>query len=361
MKPITPINIPAKGFTLVELMVAATLGLIILAGAISMFVSNKRIYTEQEEMSRLQENARFAMTMIIQDLRMAGYSGCSGAPDQVNNNINGNTDPTDLFFYEPLEGSEAATNWEPSNSSEQVAAMLANTDGVTVRYFEPTDVHVMNPALTPASNQIHISAESGLQQGDAVAISDCGSLDAVVITAAPATSGCGAGTQSTGPTDACKTTITHNAGTPPAGAEPGNANATLSKAYNEEAEILRYVTHRYYVGNDANGAPMLFRQSGFNQVDAMVEGVENLQVMYGEDTSGNDAIADTYVAANAVSNWDDVVSVRVSILVRSIEEYGVDTDTKTYSLLGTDVGPINDRRRRRVFTATVDVRNRSLQ
>ena len=50
-----------QGFTIVELMVAATLGLLILAGAISMFISNKRIYTEQDEMGRLQENARFAM------------------------------------------------------------------------------------------------------------------------------------------------------------------------------------------------------------------------------------------------------------------------------------------------------------
>ncbi|MEM7469097.1 MAG: PilW family protein, partial [Pseudomonadota bacterium] len=281
---------------------------------------------------------------------------------QVNNHINGNADPTDLYFFEPLEGSESAANWEPGNSTDEVSSMLTGTDGITIRYLAPTDVNVMNPAVTLGSSQIHISAESGLEMGDAIVISDCASADAVIITSNPNTSGCsGTGQESTGPSDTCKTTVTHSAGTPGAGAEPGNANATLTKAYTEEAELLRYITHRYYIANDPSGAPMLFRQSGFNQVDAMVEGVENMQIMYGEDTSGADEVADVYVQADSVSDWADVVSVRISLLIRSVEEYGGDLDSATYSLLGNTVGPLNDRRRRRVFTATVDVRNRSLQ
>lgn len=353
-------KIPAKGFTIVELMVAATLGLLILAGAISMFVSNKRIYTEQEEMSRLQENARFAMNMLIYDLRMAGYSGCNGSVDQVNNNITGGTDATDLFFYEPLEGSEAAANWEPGNSTDGVSTMQTGSDGITVRYLAPTDINLMNPAMTTGTNQIHTSSESGLEKGDAIAISDCASADLVIITADPATSGCSSGQVSTGPTDTCKTNVTHAGGTPSSGAEPGNAVAALSKTYDLEAELQRYITHRYYVADDPNGNPVLMRQSGFNQVNVMVEGVENMQIMYGEDTTGSDSVADTYVDANTVANWDNVVSVRVSMLIRSVEEYGGDTDGATYQLLGNSVGPFNDRRRRRVFTTTVDVRNRSL-
>lgn len=353
-------KITAKGFTIVELMVAATLGLLILAGAISMFVSNKRIYTEQEEMSRLQENARFAMNMLIYDIRMAGYSGCNGSVDKVNNNINGGADATDLFFYEPLEGSEAAANWEPGNSTDGVSTMEAGSDGISVRYLAPTEINVMNPAMTVGTNQIHVSSESGLEKGDAIAISDCSSSDLVIVTADAATTGCTPGEESTGPADTCKTNVTHAGGTPSSGAEPGNATAALSKTYDQEAELLRYITHRYYVADDAGGNPVLVRQSGFNQVDVMVEGVENMQVMYGEDTTGSDSVADTYVDANTVADWDDVVSVRISLLVRSIEEYGADTDTATYQLLGNSVGPFNDRRRRRVFTTTVDIRNRSL-
>ena len=361
MNKLTTIKNRSKGFTIVELMVAATLGILILAGAISMFVSNKRIYTEQEEMSRLQENARFAMNMLVYDLRMAGYVGCTGSLDQVGNRINGGTDATDLYFFEPIEGSESAANWEPGNSTDEVSSMNTNSDAITIRYLAPTDINVMNPAMTPGSNQIHVSSESGLEQGDAVSISDCGSSDIVIITANPATVSCAAGQESSGPADTCKTNITYAPGTPPTGAEPGNASATLSKTYDQQAELLRYITHRYYVGNDPAGNPALFRQSKFNQVDLMVEGVENMQIMYGEDTTGSDSIADTYVNAATVANWEDVVSVRISILVRSIQEYGGDKDSTTYKLLGNDVGPMNDRRRRRVFTATVDVRNRSLQ
>ncbi|HJP37460.1 MAG TPA: PilW family protein, partial [Gammaproteobacteria bacterium] len=107
--------------------------------------------------------------------------------------------------------------------------------------------------------------------------------------------------------------------------------------------------------------PVLNRRSSeVNPVnpEEVIEGVENMQILYGEDTAGNDQIADTYVTAAAVADWDNVVSVRVSLLMRSVEEYGPDQDNATYDLLGTIIDPVDDRRRRRVFTATIQLRNR---
>ncbi|MFV1996945.1 MAG: PilW family protein, partial [Acidiferrobacterales bacterium] len=65
------------GFTLAELMVAVTIGLIVLAGASSVMVSNKKTYTAQDSLARMQENARAAMLMLTYDIRNIGYWGCN--------------------------------------------------------------------------------------------------------------------------------------------------------------------------------------------------------------------------------------------------------------------------------------------
>jgi len=51
------------------------------------------------------------------------------------------------------------------------------------------------------------------------------------------------------------------------------------------------------------------------------------------------------------------VSVRISILVRTVDQHGRDIDANVYQVNNTAVGPLNDNRRRRVFTTTATVRN----
>ena len=347
------------GFTIVELMVSATLGILILGGAISMFASNKRVYTEQDEMGRLQENARFALDLMVNDVRMAGHTGCADDMGTVTNHVNGAGVVGNLYNFMPIEGrDEAGATWLPSLSVDQVGTMVANSDSITLRYLAHTGIQSMTPAMTPASFEIHTSAGSDIVQGDVIAISDCVGADIFVATTTAATST--AGCVSVLPTDACRDTIEYQAGVI-AGAAPGNATAVLSRTYNAEATIWRYITNRYYVSNDAAGRPALFRQSGVAPPVALIDGVDNLEIKYGEDTAGSDRVADIYSDADAVVDWDNVVSVRFALLMRSIEEYGADLDTRTYTLLGRVIDPTpvaNDRRRRRVFTTTVEVRNR---
>ncbi|MDR0528047.1 MAG: PilW family protein [Zoogloeaceae bacterium] len=65
-----------KGFSLVELMVAATIGLVILGGVVVAFLTNRDSTRFNEEMMKLQENGRAVMSFLTEDLRMAGYAGC---------------------------------------------------------------------------------------------------------------------------------------------------------------------------------------------------------------------------------------------------------------------------------------------
>jgi type IV pilus assembly protein PilW len=64
------------GIGLVEIMVALVVSSLLIGGLIQIFSSNKQAYVLQDEMSRLQENGRFAFHFLMKDLRMAGYFGC---------------------------------------------------------------------------------------------------------------------------------------------------------------------------------------------------------------------------------------------------------------------------------------------
>ena len=74
-----------QGLTLIELLIAMLIGTLLILGASSMFIANKRVYKEVDYQGRLAENARFAMEMMIRDLRMAGFIGCAVREEVFNN------------------------------------------------------------------------------------------------------------------------------------------------------------------------------------------------------------------------------------------------------------------------------------
>ena len=375
-----------QGFTIVELMVAATLGLLILAGTVTMFVNNKRLYQDQQEIGRLQENARYAMDMLTRELRLTGHVGCLGDPALVNNNLknafagfapggandkklgssddaaaDAGLDTKEITVWTPstiVEGSENGGNWQPSNSTQVVGNMVAGSDALTLRFMEPTDFYPMNPPVASGGGTLRISAQSGLNAGDIVALADCDALEVVQITGAVAASGCTPSSAlSTGPDDTCLDTAPIAAGTV-SGIDPGNIQTIADDKFDSTAKFYRFRTHRYFVGVDPNGNTVLYRKSdnSAGPGDIIVDGIENMQVMYGEDTD-NDQSPDIYRDASAVVNWPNVVAVRIALLVRTELEYGPEEDTKTYDLLGTTVNPTDDRRQRQVATTTVLLRN----
>ncbi len=122
----------------------------------------------------------------------------------------------------------------------------------------------------------------------------------------------------------------------------------------------------YYIGKDTtnNNIPTLYRRrlvSGTTMVsEPLAEGVENMQILYGEDTdSPADGSANRYLPAGTGGlNMNNVVSVRVSLLLRSTED-NITTQKQPYTFNGATITPA-DRRLRRVFTTTIRIRNRGL-
>lgn len=143
---------------------------------------------------------------------------------------------------------------------------------------------------------------------------------------------------------------------------PCNASAEFSKQYDTAARVFRYVTRRYYIGNNANGNPSLYMDSNGGTAVEIVEGIESLQVLYGvrDLSSGATPPPIQYKKASAMAagDWPNVISVKIGVLARTPDNKDTDLDNNTYDVNGTALGPFNDRFSRRVFTATVLLKNR---
>ncbi len=122
----------------------------------------------------------------------------------------------------------------------------------------------------------------------------------------------------------------------------------------------------YYIAQDSTNSNVssLFCR-GYNPTNAsargpavpLVQGVEKLQVVYGLSASGGKSI-NQYVTASNVTNWRDVRSVRLGILVSSGQTGRVfDSRTRTFNLLGSGAVSFTDRTPRYVYTTAIKLNN----
>ena len=140
-----------------------------------------------------------------------------------------------------------------------------------------------------------------------------------------------------------------------------NTSINLSKTYQSDAEIFIFTSRSYYIANGAGGQPALWRldnntATGSDNPVELVEGVENMQILYGEDTD-NDRVPNRYFTVNSVGNLANVVAVRLSLLIRALDDNLLHA-AQTYNYNGANV-PATDHRLRHVFTTTINLRNRS--
>jgi len=337
-----------SGFSLVELMVSILLGLILMGGVLSIFFSSKVTYFANEKTARLQENGRVALDFLTHDLRSSGYQGCARNMEYTAT-INS---PASLLwsFVFPLQGfeSDGVGAYAPVLPIALNPAPLPDSDIMVVR-TPLRDSRMMRVQTNLASGTANIpvlnAVPAPVTTGQVMMITNCEYYSIFQVT------GWTAG--------APNGVIQHAIG----GSNPGNLTNDLGTPYSRGARVLALQTVIYYVANDpVTGNPGLYRQTGAVQpAELLIDDVQALQIAYGEDTD-SDRIANIYTTANAVVNWYDVVSVTLSMLVRS-NENGTNVDANNYPMLtpaigGRTLGPYNDRRQRMVFTTTIALRNR---
>jgi type IV pilus assembly protein PilW len=335
------------GISLVEVLVAMVISLFLLAGIVQVYLANSASYSFTNAVSRVQENARYAMDIMAQDLRMAGFFGCAvydpedpAAMDLLVNNLNtagpGYDPELHDFLSQPLvEGTE--------NDG------LNGSDSITLRGTSPGNVTVLPPYMS-TSAVVFVTQPHGLQADDIVMISNCRGGDIFQVTNINPMNG----------------TVVHNtgAGSPgnynPDNCQGGNAHC-FSQTYGADASLFRMQATTYTIAAGESGEPALWRSvNGVNQ--ELVDGIEQMQLLYGVDTTDDDhpnqymtsdLITDVVTAPN---NWNDVMSIRLMLLVRSAND-GVVEAPQVVNYNGATAAAA-DQRLRQVFTTTIALRNR---
>lgn len=324
--------------SLVEVMIAITLGLILTAGLIQMFVSNKRAYQVQDATNSLQENGRFAMKILVDSLRAADHwGGVEGSDVDGSPAVTGIGSCNSAWILDAKTGIQgfdgAASSPLPTDCIDD-ADYQANTDALVVRhaggeYFDSATVGSGTNA-----NEIWLRTAVGrrarLFLGSAIAslpadLYDAADVDAVGLynypyrVAAYFIRPC------------------------------SNKAGTECSATDDGGNPLPTLTRLSLVGNNL-------------EQQAMVNGIEEMQIEYGLDTN-LDNNAEHYVPAASVAAtaWNQVVSARISLVVRA-NERGTIADTQTYILPGgaTFTPSIAAQKYpRKIFTSVVQIRNRS--
>jgi type IV pilus assembly protein PilW len=344
------------GLSMIELMIAMVIGLILTAAVLQVFVGSRVTYSMQSGLAKLQENGRFATQYLSRDLRKAGFMGCSTNNSLANTVIDDGSDVWDFIDFSNVLSGEDNVDGTASYGTADPRSPLVGTDVVIIKYAD-SDGGCTVEDHNPTAASVRCELPHAFQKGDVLIVSDC-SHTAVF-------------QQSNTNNNATTATVVHNTGN----ATPGNctkglglpvlcgtANGT-AYTFPPGASVLQLRAYRFFVANNDYGEPSLYRQSssnssgtlGFAEPIELVEGVEDLQISYGEDT-GSDSKPDRYVVAGTVSDFDDVVAVRINLLIQSNEE-NIVQGGQSLQFNGATVN-LNDGRLRKVFTTTIAIRNR---
>lgn len=359
-------NYKQSGYSLIELMIASVIGLVVLSGAVTVFTSNKASQSLTSGMSQIQENGRVALDIIANGARLTGYQGCTNGIREPR--VLAADAPEALLVSESLWGATYdAGGWSPARPAE--LANLGNlpkenTDVIYVKHGSGRAT-ILNASMANASiNPIVLARNPDqLEGGDLVMISDCIGADIFRAT-----------TVSTGATNV---SVGFNA--------VDNTQANLSRAYEvtgdsayDPMRVMRFEANAYFVGdsgrNDRSGVPItsLFAldttDSPVGAPTELVEGVENMQIMYGEKLPNGSV---RYLPAGDPNlNMAQVTSIQIGLLLKSIDNISSRDDTKTYLIAGQEIGPpggatalshSGGKYMRAAFNTTVRLRNRTLQ
>lgn len=332
-----------KGLTLVELMISVALSLLLLAGVMVLFAGNKTSHRMQEGLSTVQETGRYALTVMKNDFIKSGYGGCTS---DVLKPVVIASSPLP-FVNDYASGKLVEGEDNVSGRTIEGVTLANNTDFVTIRgplssplFYVANAIHLP----TPLSVQGDASA---LAVGDFLLITDCAHTEIFKPTAITVSA-----------TSPPTTTIAH------AGSQNIRGGIFQSK-FGAEATVTRLATHTYFVApsswTNSSGATVqsLYRANGDGSPDELLQGVEDMQITYGVDANG-DGTVDSFYDASGVTDWTEVASVRVSLLVNSVEDASDTLAQYVYSPTGsTSVTPSNsaDRLIRQEFTAVLTSRN----
>ena len=349
------------GLSLVELMVAITISSVLLLGVSSVYLSTRHSNAVQDEFSRLQENGRFAIHTLVKEVRMAGYQGCTNLNRMQPNNIvsQGGGKDTDFDFTSAtaVVGHTACNGGTGAGCTpatpEGTLAVISGTEALTIRRSSSCSSKLTgNMGVRNANIQMAPGNPCNFAANEVMFITDCSTGDIFRAT------NVGQG--------AASTTIAH--------ANAGNTTNFLSKIYGQDARVMKWERLTYFIGPSTNGIAgnrSLFvnqDQGAGNVTTELVENVDDMQIEYRIDntlTGTGDPSVDTYMSGAQVQAgnlWANVMAIRIHLLTTTRDNTAnknSGSNSTPFTFMGVQQNS-TDRRYRREFTTTINIRNRTL-
>ncbi|WP_312327769.1 PilW family protein [Stenotrophomonas sp.] len=369
------------GLSLIELMVSLVIGLILMLGVTQVFLASSQASRLSEGVARAQENGRFALDFLERDIRMAGHMGCvndqahfikeTGLPR--NNFVAATGAGSPLDFSVAIQGYEAPGTAPtdtlnvgggsvpaglPASISNLNPKPVAGSDVLVLRFLAPegvpvTAINAQELTLAADNDRWKRLTENGIATPTMFGIANCEYVDVFAGTLA-----------------ANKLTA-------------GTVDLTRYAPQPEPTVVYRAESMVYYIGEGTNG-PGLRRaranSAGLYTInEELVEGIENLQLMYGLDntldiTGGTPPVGNitwqkvasgVSVDTNAAGagEWRRVGLVQVGLVARSSDRTGNAKPTDAAARLGVlgmtyNQDAVTDGRYRTAYEVSIALRNR---
>lgn len=367
------------GLSLIELMVSMVIGLLLMLGVIQIFIASQAASRLSEGVARAQENGRFALDFLERDIRMAGHTGCVndqahmtlglGEPHYNLGAATGSGSPLD--FSVAVQGYEAPGTGPtatlavgkgsvptglPSAIASLNPAPMPGSDILVLRFLAPEGVPVLGVAgskLTVDATRWQRLTGGGVASPTLFGVANCESVDFF------------GGTTSAGTITASGVDLSRYAPQP------------------EPTVVYRAESLVYYIGNGASGPGL--RRARANSAGAyaineeLVEGIENMQVLFGLDTTTNISTSTppvgnittlntasavtTQANATGANQWRRVGQVQVGLIARSPSSASASKPKDAAARLGVlgmtyDQDGVTDGRYRTSYEVSIALRNR---
>lgn len=316
-------------------MIAVVIGLLILLALSTIFLSSNRSSAEMRKSTQQQESGRYASQLLRDDLMLAGYLS--------------------EFDASPMPSPAAVPDICATAITDLLDAMPLHVQGVNNVTTAPacltdlkadTDIVVVRRVSTCIAGGV--GCDAFLENAPHFQASLCM------------------------PTDGSGTELAYAAGTNAEFAAHHFAFSTVLTDFTRrktncatQADIRRYLVHIYFIANNnevGDGIPTLKRAeigaTGFTIVP-LVDGIENMQVQYGLDTTA-DGIPDSYISApTTVIDWRNAMGARIQLLARNTVKTQGYADNRTYMLGDETISPKGDGYKRHVYSTAVQFVNPS--
>lgn len=365
-----------SGAMMIELMTSMLIGTLMLSGALTVMLSSSSTYKTKNALADMDERGRLALELIAQDIRRSGYKGCGNNQTQqivrtFTPDIESTTDSeswvapeygirgweysgtglnANLDLYNLKETGFSSSAWLSSSTKDKgfVSDMLRHSDVIELWPVQPAYMDI----TSATSSQLDVSYTTpgftsliSTNPNQLLLVSDC-MRNLLVM-------------------------YDFESGSADIDTSTNNTSAKqLSSISNGQAVILKGVLYYLRIPTESyRTRPGLYRkeieidkdEKNFEHADAqeIIPNILNLQFLYGEAESDN-VSANRYVTADQVSDWRNVVSVRIYLLVET-QDANASPDQFDFTFHGRTYSPENsaDKRIRREYSKTVSLRNRT--